>query len=163
MKHNRKSQVALEFLTTYGWAIMVVMIMIGALAYFGIFNIQEQLPERCNFGVQLNCGDWLISEADENFGDPSVKMYIRNNFQEGITISRFTVNSENYACNCSSSSTIYLESGDTAILEANDCEGCSSFFNEGDKVKLEGAVKYIKQTGKFNHTQKGEIFATIMP
>jgi len=163
MKHNKKGQVALEFLTTYGWAIMVVMVMIGALAYFGIFDIKEQLPERCNFGVQISCSDWIISEADENMGDPSVKMYIRNNFQDGISITQFSVNSNDNNCNCSSSSTVQLESGDTAILEANNCEGCSIYFNEGDKIKLEGAIKYIKYTGRFNHTQKGEIFATVMP
>ena len=34
----RKAQAALEFLTTYGWAFIVILIMIGALAYFGVLN-----------------------------------------------------------------------------------------------------------------------------
>ena len=33
---NKKSQAALEFIMTYGWAILVVLVAIGALAYFGI-------------------------------------------------------------------------------------------------------------------------------
>ena len=35
---NKKSQAALEFLMTYGLAIIVVLIAIGALAYFGILS-----------------------------------------------------------------------------------------------------------------------------
>lgn len=28
----------MEFLMTYGWAILVVLVAIGALAYFGVFK-----------------------------------------------------------------------------------------------------------------------------
>ena len=35
---TRKSQAALEFLMNYGWAILVVLIAVGALAYFGVLN-----------------------------------------------------------------------------------------------------------------------------
>jgi len=41
---NRKSQAALEFLMTYGWAILVVLIAIGALAYFGVLSPARFLP-----------------------------------------------------------------------------------------------------------------------
>ena len=34
----RKGQAAMEFLMTYGWAILVVLVVIGALAYFGILS-----------------------------------------------------------------------------------------------------------------------------
>jgi len=43
MKMNRKGQAAMEFLMTYGWAILIVVIAIAALAAFGVFNrpVQE--------------------------------------------------------------------------------------------------------------------------
>lgn len=31
---NKKSQAAVEFLMEYGWAILVVLVAVGALAYF---------------------------------------------------------------------------------------------------------------------------------
>jgi uncharacterized protein (UPF0333 family) len=34
----RKGQAAMEFLMTYGWAILVVLAAIGALAYFGVLS-----------------------------------------------------------------------------------------------------------------------------
>ena len=35
---NNKSQAAMEFLMTYSWAILVVLVAIGALAYFGVLG-----------------------------------------------------------------------------------------------------------------------------
>jgi hypothetical protein len=42
----KKSQAAMEFLMTYGWAILVVLVAIGVLAYFGVFNAHTNL-EKC--------------------------------------------------------------------------------------------------------------------
>ena len=50
---KKKAQAAMEFLMTYGWAILVVLIVIGALAYFGVLNPQNLLPEKCT--LQLVC------------------------------------------------------------------------------------------------------------
>ena len=38
MKGYKKGQAAIEFLMTWGWAVLVVLIAIGALAYFGVLS-----------------------------------------------------------------------------------------------------------------------------
>lgn len=38
VKMNNKSQAAMEFLMTYGWAILAAIIAIGVLAYFDVFS-----------------------------------------------------------------------------------------------------------------------------
>lgn len=38
MHSNNKGQAAMEFLMTYGWAILAAIIAIGVLAYFGVFS-----------------------------------------------------------------------------------------------------------------------------
>ena len=38
MNNNKKGQAAMEFLMTYGWAILAAIIAIGVLAYFGAFS-----------------------------------------------------------------------------------------------------------------------------
>ena len=35
---NQKSQSAMEYLMTYGWSILIVAVVLGALAYLGVFN-----------------------------------------------------------------------------------------------------------------------------
>jgi|SRR3989338_8088959 len=42
-----KAQAAMEFLMTYGWAILVVLAAIAALAYFGVLSPAKFLPEKC--------------------------------------------------------------------------------------------------------------------
>jgi hypothetical protein len=50
---NKKGQAAMEFLMTYGWAIVVVLAAIGALAYFGVLSPSKLLPDRTTFTAPL--------------------------------------------------------------------------------------------------------------
>mgnify|MGYP001603471124 CR=1 FL=1 len=54
---NSKSQAALEFLMTYGWAILVVLVAIGALAYFGVLSPDKFLPAKCTLQAGIACLD----------------------------------------------------------------------------------------------------------
>lgn len=49
----RKAQAAMEFLLTYGWAILVVMGAIAALAAFGVFDNNQILPEQTLFPAPI--------------------------------------------------------------------------------------------------------------
>src|SRR3989339_1555443 len=63
---NRKGQAALEFLMTYGWAILVVLAAIGALAYFGVLSPDRFLPEKCTLPSGIACLDFKYA-SDTNF------------------------------------------------------------------------------------------------
>src|SRR3989338_1991727 len=52
---HKKSQAAMEFLMTYGWAILVVLSAIAALAYFGVLSPEKFLPEKCILQPGLTC------------------------------------------------------------------------------------------------------------
>ena len=56
-----KAQAAMEFLMTYGWAILVVLIVISVLAYFGVLKPGGLLPEKCTFPVSLSCTDHTVT------------------------------------------------------------------------------------------------------
>src|SRR3989344_7880527 len=56
-----KGQAAMEFLMTYGWAILVVLIAIGALAYFGVLSPQKFLPKSCTVGPGFSCEDAIVT------------------------------------------------------------------------------------------------------
>lgn len=82
-KYN-KGQQALEYLITYGWAFVVVLLTIGAFAYFGILSPDKYLPDRCNFGEQLQCVDFLLEAIDGQ--DGRVHLKFTNNFGEDIVV-----------------------------------------------------------------------------
>jgi len=44
----------MEFLMTYGWAILVVLVVIGALAYFGVLSPATLLPEKCTVALPFS-------------------------------------------------------------------------------------------------------------
>jgi len=79
--YKKKGQSALEFLTTYGWAFLVILIMIGALSYFGVLNPSRFLPDKCIFGSGIGgCSDSAMVGNNILF-----KVY--NNFGKDITLS----------------------------------------------------------------------------
>ncbi len=83
----RKGQAAMEFLMTYGWAILVVLVVIGALAYFGVLSPSTLLPEKCTFPVSVNCVDHSVSPT-------AVTVVLLNGAGRDITIRGVTATSE---------------------------------------------------------------------
>ena len=48
---THKAQAAMEYLMTYGWAILIVLAIMGVLIYL----VRPQKVESCNVGVPLQC------------------------------------------------------------------------------------------------------------
>ena len=82
MMKNKKGQTisGVEFLTTYGWAILAALIAIGTLAYFGFLNPVNLLPSNCDFGNQVDCVEY------EMFDNATLNIKLRNNFGKDINI-----------------------------------------------------------------------------
>jgi hypothetical protein len=77
----KKGQAAMEFLMTYGWAILVVIAAIAALAYFGVLDPARLLPERCQSSAGMDCVDKASITATQ------VTIALRNNigFDANVT------------------------------------------------------------------------------
>ena len=50
-----KGQAALEFLTTYGWSVLVLLVMIAVLAQFGVLSPATFIPDRCDTSGEFEC------------------------------------------------------------------------------------------------------------
>jgi hypothetical protein len=59
----KKAQAAMEFLMTYGWAILIVLIALGAMFYLGVFS--PKVPEMCSIDSPFLC------EVQINSGNPA--------------------------------------------------------------------------------------------
>ena len=102
-KISRKSQAALEFLTTYAWAFLVIIIMIGALAYFGVLNPSKLLPDRCNFGSEITCNkDLMVVKAVNGdgivvlggTGDDFLTMRLKNSAGTPMSVTGITLTTD---------------------------------------------------------------------
>ncbi|NQU98412.1 hypothetical protein HQ533_03010 [Candidatus Woesearchaeota archaeon] len=83
---NRKGQAAMEFLMTYGWAILVVLVAIAALAYFGVIDQSRRLPEICLFEPGMDCIETAVVDAAAD----KVTFLLINNKGSTITIKAIT-------------------------------------------------------------------------
>ncbi len=82
---KRRAQAAMEFLMTYGWAVLVVLLAIGALAYFGVLSPQNLLPERTVFQAPISNLDNAV--VDKTAG--TVEVALINNKGVPINISLY--------------------------------------------------------------------------
>lgn len=82
MMKNKKAQAAMEFLMTYGWAILVVLLAIGALAYFGVLDPSRLLPESTTFPAPISNVDRALIDDVEN----SAEIAFINNLGVAITL-----------------------------------------------------------------------------
>ena len=65
MRMTGRGQAALEFLTTYGWAVLVILVMIGAISYFGIIDPSRFVPSRCSTSPEMSCVDFMIDSSTD--------------------------------------------------------------------------------------------------
>lgn len=67
---TRKGQITLEALLLYGVAILIVLLAVGALTYFGVLDLGRLLPDRCNLASSgsLSCDGWSVSSSGMQLG-----------------------------------------------------------------------------------------------
>ena len=80
----KRGQAALEFLMTYGWVILIVIIVIGALAAFGVFDVTRLVPDRCVLPSSLGCRDFGAAYVDAL--STSVEISVLNSQGRAITV-----------------------------------------------------------------------------
>ena len=82
-----KGQTAIEYLMTYGWAILIILIVAGVLAYYGIFAPSGFLaPTARGFGQIQVLNPWSLADADG-----ALKMNLQNRVGGEITITEADV------------------------------------------------------------------------
>ena len=58
----KRGQSAMEYLMTYGWAILVIIIVIAVLFYIGVLNPRNVTPTSCTFPPGISCSSFKLIE-----------------------------------------------------------------------------------------------------
>ncbi|MGV8162286.1 MAG: hypothetical protein ACP5N2_03050 [Candidatus Nanoarchaeia archaeon] len=128
---SKKGQAAIEFMTTYGWAIMLTLAALAAL-YLIMINPRDVIPDSCSFGDSFECKDWQINT------DGTVKLALKNLVGQTISItSTICVESTNKK---TTSETLSVGPGGEFELT---CVFDNVQFSE--KVKVDFTVVYVKE------------------
>ena len=128
---QRKSQAAMEFLMTYGWAILVVLAAIAALAYFGVLSPEKFLPEKCILAPGLACVSHKVEPTQ-------TVLILSNGLGRTIVVDSLQVGG------CTGTFTDEMMSGNDTQFTITGCSNGQS----KDAFKGDVTLKYTeKQTG----------------
>jgi len=58
-----RAQAAMEFLMTYGWAVLIMLVVIAVLFYLGVFGQSTQVPKSCTFPAGFTCAEFFMDET----------------------------------------------------------------------------------------------------
>jgi uncharacterized protein (UPF0333 family) len=168
---NKRAQAAMEFLMTYGWAILVVLVVIGALAYFGILNPDTLLPEKCQIQMGLYCKDHLVTTDGTSKG--SILLALENGRGSDIMVTNLTATTNNFGatvnCTWGSATGKLLRNGAQGNYTLDDggftgwCEIPADYQGQNSKIKWDLELLWFSlATGKeYTHTARGELMAVV--
>ena len=160
---SKKGQAAMEFLMTYGWALLIVLIAVAALAYFGILNPSRFLPEQCDMPPGLTCQDFVI------FDNGTVRIKLQNGMSE--TLSNFALNitevtPSTASCVISANNSLTnggyktFTDGSTLTLILN-CTQYEDPLVASDRFKGTIRINYTSESG-FTKVKTGKIVGTVI-
>lgn len=96
---HKRGQAALEFLSTYGFAFLIILVMVGALTYFGVLKPQNIIPERCIMGREFECNDFqIVRDVPGVDDDATLRIQVVNQLGNTVTICSGNAGDPNPAC-----------------------------------------------------------------
>jgi hypothetical protein len=161
-KVRRGGQASMEFLMTYGWAILVVIAAIGALAYFGVLDSAFFAPESCMVMPGVGCEDYQVLDSGE------VSLILRNGIGEDLSNVSVTLNpgpslTSECAITCTSGcppkNNKLISNGALTTWSGNEC---AFIGNDGDRMDLALTFTYQKGSSGILHRKNGTLVTQIV-
>jgi uncharacterized protein (UPF0333 family) len=149
---KNKGQAALEFLVTYGWAILGALIVVGALSYFGIFNTQKYVNDVCYFGDQMTCEDYIA------YKNATIGIRLRNNFGVPIDINTVMIKSDYGTVSCADIPSGSIQPGVEFTIS---CRINSYDISTNSKLKYRATVTFSRTSSGILHNQTGDVTVTV--
>lgn len=149
-KYKRKGQAALEFLTTYGWAMMAIILAVGALYYFDIINPNKFIQTKCETGSQIECVEAVL------YDDGSFDIRLRNNNPVDLAVKVDAVPDNKP----------HITLPEKIIPKNSIGEfsgGAGVTFTKNQKVDLALTVSFKRSTSGTYYTTKGAATLKVVP
>ena len=151
-KMHKKSQAALEFLTTYAWAFIVIAITISALYYFGIFDFGKFLPQKCFFPSQFKCLDFALYPSQ-------VKIKLVNNIGEDIKVTSLGITNDAsppVSCTLPATPFDWTHATEKEVI-FNSCTGGAYIPDSRIELKVSMSYYAVNTPSKPIHTINGKM------
>jgi uncharacterized protein (UPF0333 family) len=140
---DKKGQAAMEFLMTYGWAILAAIVAIAALAYFGVFSPGKLVADAVTLSAPFSAKAATASTTQ-------IQIELLQNLGETINVTSVAVGS----CTPITPNT-NLASGNTTVYTI-PCTNTIDTTFKGDVV-----VKYFKTGSSLELQSTGSMTSRV--
>jgi len=167
----RKAQVAMEYLITYGWAILIMLVVIGILFYLGVFTPKP--PTSCTFATSgFSCYAFKIA------GNNTDSLLIDIGQATGHDIRVFRFNCTAQSPVPSTTYNVYLPvnitipTGDHRMMNSTPNRYMVCLKSDGANISLSDVgmtykgklfIEYLDLDSGFTHKVFGDIVAQVQP
>ena len=143
---------------TYGWAILVVLVAVGALAYFGVLNPDRFLPSKCTLQSGIACVDHKVEFTAGTGGVGLVTVRLTNSIGYDIdTINVRVGDCGNSVSNCFlPPCATTLANGASYTYQIN----CGATLS-GSKYSKQLNITYRNVDTLISHNNPGQLIARI--
>lgn len=155
-----RGQGAIEYLMTYGWMILLVVIIGGALYGLGIFDPTTWSGgKRANGFTSLQIKDWKISPS----ATTGATLVVGNRYGEGLTITAFhfnTTTSPVVGCTYGypAPASVALAENQEVTLVSDSCNATS--LTKGKSYTADVRVEFSSSAG-VSHTDLGTVSGKV--
>ena len=126
MSSTHKSQSALEYMATYGWAILIIVIVAGVLYSFGVFN-----PSSSTSAIVTGFSGLGVTQAAcvNSVNNQILELYVSNSIGYPVNVTKINVTGNN-GISVSQNVSSILSSGQSGIFYVNGaCNKSSSSYS----------------------------------
>jgi hypothetical protein len=149
---KRKSQGALEYLITYGWAILIIVIIGGALFALGIFNPSSWVSNKRATGfTTIQMRDWVFQGTSAG-GTANILIAVIQN-KAGAPINLWRINTTDGWGTCDASFSNVLIQEEDSIQFPTSC--LTGNIPSGKSYSL--SLQILYSANGLNHTDFGTI------
>lgn len=128
----KKAQIAMEFLITYGWALMIALGAIGYLSYAFLANPTNIVPDTCQFTEGVICDDFNIIATTG-----TLTMSVESAVGATIRVTQVDCKTEGKPL-VTNNPNVDVPVGSTVNINC-----AMGTFNPGDKINAEVTITYI--------------------
>jgi hypothetical protein len=149
-KKLNKGQAALEFLMTYGWALLLLTVLVAGLAYI-IPHPRSLAANKCVFGPSIPC-------LGAQFTSENLTVALRNGLGQSIYEVEANVTMPNDITCDVTPATVRADEKLTLTCN-NTIWGGVNGINETDDIRIRIDLKYKKVKNGYEQLIVGEIYA----
>jgi hypothetical protein len=147
----KKAQAGLDFLMTYGWALLLIVLVVGALFALGLFDVGSFLGSKASGFAQMSPVGWRVASTG------AMTLMFENHAGTGVNVSSIsaTLGTENVTY----STPFTVASGARSnTISVGTFTGAGDV---GDSYSIEVIISYTDSSTGFSYVDSGTLTGRV--